>query len=227
LYAVHSQSKPQKREGFSQRERFVVNTGSDIYDDFYCQIYDTIHKKSFDFEMIKATNPSKNSVFLDVGSGTGDTVYALTRMGYQAYGIEKSPAMVRISQKKYPTIRIIQGDVMDPMKFDNDTFTHIYIRSTIDFIPDKYTFFRYCYSWLKPGGHLIIHVEEYPKAMEFKGVKYDTYKKENEWSERFVDKKTGNVRENEYCLYREPISEIDRKAMDSGFKKEAEGVYIK
>ena len=63
--------------------------------------------------------------------------------------------------------------------------------------------------------------------MEFNGVKYETYKTDNEWTERFVDKKTGKVRENEHCLYREPISEMDRKAMDSGFKKEAEGVYIK
>lgn len=230
VYAIFFfQSKPLKNEGFSQRERFVVNTGPDIFDDFYCQIYDTLHKTSLiEFtEMIKVTNPSKDSVFLDVGSGTGDTVFRLTQMGYRAYGIEKSPAMIRVSQKKHPTIRIIQGDVMDPMTFDNDTFTHILCtQSTINYIQDKYTFFRYCYSWLKSGGYLILHLEELPtKTMVFNGVKYDTYKKDNEWIERFVDKKSGNVRENEHCLYVEPISEMDRKAIDCGFKKEAEGVY--
>ena len=31
------------KEGFAQLEKFVVKTNGDAYDDFYAQIYDSIH----------------------------------------------------------------------------------------------------------------------------------------------------------------------------------------
>lgn len=164
-FFYRKQNKPLLNEGFSQKERFIVKTDSNIYDDFYAQAYDAIHKPvpRVNYELIQIINetrPSiKNSVFLDIGSGTGETVYRLKEMGYRAFGIERSPAMVRISRQKYPTIPITQGDIMDPMNYEKDTFTHLLCNYlTIYSISDKELFFRYCFSWLKTGGYLILHL---------------------------------------------------------------------
>lgn len=159
--------KPQRCgrfEGFTQNEKFILKQNENIYDDFYAQIYDTIHLPSQHngFELstiVKMTEPSRQSVFLDIGSGTGYLVNELHNAGYKAYGIDKSQSMVEESEKKYPSCQYKCGDIMDPMMFENLTFSHILCNSfTIYHFQDKTTFFRNCYHWLKPNAYLIIHL---------------------------------------------------------------------
>lgn len=266
-FCIKGSEETLSHKGFSQKERFVVKTSSNIYDNFYAQAYDTIHNpiRRVNYELIQIineTHPSvKKSVFLDIGSGTGETVYRLKEMGYRAYGIEQSNAMVRISRQKYPKLYIIQGDIMDPMKYEKDTFTHILCTYfTIYSIPDKELFFRYCFSWLNPGGYLILHLvdrnnfnmnfitmpqknkpnpydvfnllsnplsiikDNSETTTDFNGVKYESiYNNENvgknvaTWKERFTDKQTGKIRENEHHLYMESKDAILTFAKSCGF----------
>ena len=98
-------------EGFTQNEPFIVKLEEDAMDDFYVELYDTLHgvDKRSNLELshiIKTTNPdSKNSVFLDVGSRTGKYIYELNEAGYQAYGMKKMITW-RIIRKSY--IRILK-----------------------------------------------------------------------------------------------------------------------
>lgn len=267
-FFYRKQNKFSSHEGFTQKERFIVKTDSNINDDFYAQVYDVIHKPvpRVNYELIQIINetrPSvKNSAFLDIGSGTGETVYRLTEMGYRVYGIECSSAMIRVSNQKYPHLHIIHGDIMDPMKYEKDTFTHILCTYfTIYSITDKQLFFRYCFSWLKTGGFLVLHLvdrnkfnmdfitetqhvkpEPYDifsllsnpflnndKTIDFNGVKYESnYNNENvgknvaTWRERFTDKQTGKIRENEHHFFMESKEMILSYAKECGFsiKKE-------
>jgi len=111
------------------------------------------------------TNPdTKNSVFLDIGSGTGCVVNELTQAGYTAYGVDQSEAMVDISEAKYPEIEIFQRNVTDAMCFDKGLFTHILCTNfTIYELKDKNIFFRNCYHWLKPNGYLVVHLVDREK----------------------------------------------------------------
>lgn len=153
-------------EGFSQDNRFVRKENGNIYDDFYVEIYDQLMQpnKRTDFEidkMIEMTQPSqKNSVFLDVGSGTGHLVSKLQRRGYSAIGIDKSPAMVAICKKQFPDVQVKLGDATnDPMLFDRGTFTHILCTGmTIYQFSNKMEFLQNCYFWLMPGGYLILNL---------------------------------------------------------------------
>ena len=151
-------------EGFTQKEPFVLKENSAIYDDFYCQIHDEIHQpeQRRDFElmtMVKSTQPSKQSVMLDVGSGTGHLVNELREAGYKAYGIDKSEAMVSYSEKKYPKSEYRCENAVEPMAFEKSTFSHILCTYfTIYEIKDRPTFFRNCFFWLQPGGYLILHL---------------------------------------------------------------------
>tara|TARA_B100000282_G_scaffold296592_1_gene279061 strand:+ start:440 stop:1357 length:918 start_codon:yes stop_codon:yes gene_type:complete len=152
-------------EGFTQKEPFVVKLEEDALDDFYVELYDTLHRvdKRSNSELghiIQTTSPdTKNSVFLDVGSGTGKYIYELNEAGYQAYGIEKNDNMADYSQKLYPDIEVLSADVMQPIAFEKSTFTHILCTYfTIYYFQDKGQFFKNCYFWMKPGGYLVVHL---------------------------------------------------------------------
>ena len=92
------------KEGFAQLEKFVLKKDSDTYDEFYAQIYDSIHlpdpEKELD-EILKIVRPDKHSVFLDVGCGTGCTLNALTKSGAKCMGIENSDAMIQVAKRKH------------------------------------------------------------------------------------------------------------------------------
>lgn len=156
-----------QQEGFIQKEKFLVKTNKEIYDPFYVEIYDEINKtpKRIKKELSIITNITQadydHSYFLDIGSGTGFAVNELSELGYNAFGIDQSKAMIEYSEKKYPSSQYKCGDVEEPLMFDNGNFTHVLcLYYTIYQFKDKAAFFRNCYHWLQPGGYMIIHLVE-------------------------------------------------------------------
>jgi len=152
-------------EGFSQNSKFVLKQNADVYDDFYVEIYNQLMQpcKRVDFEIdsiIQMTDPNVDtSVFLDIGSGTGDLVDRLHRRGYVVFGIDRSQSMVNFAEKKYPEAQIKCGNVNEPMLYDRGTFTHILcVGMTIYQFSDKMEFFRNAYYWLMSGGYLIVNL---------------------------------------------------------------------
>jgi len=182
LYLYKLTSKPRYVENFSQKEQFVVKKGDQLFDDFYAEIYDGLHNSEArnDLELIKVVKNSNlnenDSVVLDIGSGTGNTVENLNEAGYTAYGIDKSKSMVEYSQNKYPNIEIKQGDVLDSMAFEHNTFTHILCTYfTVYYIQDKPLLFKNCYHWLQPNSYFVLHLVDLPKFTKIIPVgKYDT-----------------------------------------------------
>lgn len=154
-----------KSEGFAQDAPYVIKRNDEVYDSFYTGIYDYLNKtkKRAKYEMsqiVESTQPDKqNSVFLDIGCGTGCIVNQLTESGYRAFGIDKSDAMVKMSAYKHPHIAVKHGNAENSMEYDRETFTHILcLNKTIYEFPDKVAFFRNCHHWLVPGGYLIVHL---------------------------------------------------------------------
>jgi len=157
-------------EGFTQKEPFVLKRGQDAFDEFYTEVYDELYdvplrSQNELIQVLKNTEPStKESVFLDVGSGTGYVVNQLVEAGYEAYGIDKSQAMIDFSEQKYPEAEYKCGDVVDSMAFDTGKFTHILCTNfTFYLIKDQRTFLQNCYFWLKPNAYLILHLVDYDK----------------------------------------------------------------
>lgn len=170
IYLLHQYTKPNIQpanmsEGFTQVQPFVLKVNEQIYDNFYTEVYDEIHctKKVCQWtieQVLKMTEPTaRNSVILDLGSGTGSLVNKLCKIGFSAYGLDKSKEMVDYAEKMYPEIEVKLGDVKDPMLFERSTFTHILCTQfTIYEIQDKVGFFRNLYYWLKPNAYLILHL---------------------------------------------------------------------
>ena len=172
VYYLYKFSEPPKKkvEGFTQESPFVLKTDLAVYDDFYAEVYDGITDRSKTcqrelYEIIKMTEPdTTNSTLLDIGSGTGCAVAELTDAGYNAYGLDKSEAMIDISQAKYPDLTFIKGDMVDAMAFEKGLFSHILCTNfTIYEFPDKKVFFHNSYHWLKPNGYLIVHLVDKEK----------------------------------------------------------------
>jgi SAM-dependent methyltransferase len=166
IYFYKKQNLSPFYEGFSQNSKFVSKFQDDKYDDFYVKIYDSIMvpKKRVDYEVskiIEMTEPNAKSIFLDIGSGTGDLVYSLNSNGYKVFGIDKSKSMVDQSDKKYPDVQVKCGDAKEPMLYESNTFTHILCMGlTIYEFDNKREFFSNCYFWLKSGGYLVLHLAD-------------------------------------------------------------------
>ncbi len=163
ILIVANKHKP-KVEGFSQSAKFVTKNNNNLYDDFYCSIYDDLvfdtTKNKFELDELKYISKlSKESKVLDVGCGRGHHVKYFKDMGAESIGIDKSKAMINLSKKKYPMCKYKHGDVLDSMHFKQNKFSHIVsLYFTTYYIEDKMKFFKNAFKWLKPGGHLVLHL---------------------------------------------------------------------
>lgn len=171
LFFLQLARRHTKFEGFTQSEPFVSKSGAAAFDEFYAEIYDRLYKTESRsaaeaMDIVKATQPDKeNSVFLDVGCGTGCLVAELKKRGYHATGVDRSSAMIEIGKERLPSCRkndaIKVADALDPMLFERGVFSHILCMDrTVYGFEDKVGFFRNCKHWLRAGGYLVLHLVE-------------------------------------------------------------------
>ena len=152
------------KEGFIQREKFIIKKGNDIYDDFYSSIYDELVydnvKNDFEIgEIARLIKPTQKSSVLDIGSGNGHHVKLLQNAGYNVEGVDKSKSMVNYAKNKYPKCKFKQGDALESMLYPRNSFSTITcLYFTIYYIKDKQLFLQNCYNWLKPGGYIVLHL---------------------------------------------------------------------
>ena len=152
------------QEGFVQRKKFVLKEGLECYDDFYSEIYDDLVldqvKNDFEIgELSRVINITNKSRILDIGSGSGHHVSALKKLGCHAEGVDASPSMVRIAQKKYKNCRFKEGNALDNMIYPANSFSTVTcLYFTIYYMEDKQKFINNVYDWLMPGGYFLLHL---------------------------------------------------------------------
>jgi len=156
--------KKNPKEGFEQTEKFLVQRGPEVYDDFYADIYDylvfNIIKNQYEVgEIVNKTTPSSESIILDVGCGTGHHVAELASQNLNVLGIDSSQAMIKKAKENYPNNKFEVLDALNSNAFKPNSFTHILcLYFTIYYMKDKMHFFHNCMNWLMPGGYLVIHL---------------------------------------------------------------------
>jgi SAM-dependent methyltransferase len=147
-------------------DKFLFKEGTDIYDDFYANIYDYLvfNKIKNDYEIgtiVNLTKPNEKSVIADIGCGTGHHVNDLGTKNLNIIGIDISPSMIKKAKENYPYLahNFQAGNVLDNFLFKDNSLTHILcLYFTIYYIKDKMKFFYNCMNWLMPGGYFIIHL---------------------------------------------------------------------
>lgn len=164
LIMVFKGLKSGKIEGFEQNEQFLFKSGSEVYDDFYADIYDYLVfnnlKDEYEVgEIMNKTSASSQSKILDIGCGTGHHVAELSGRSIDVIGIDISPSMIKKAKESYPNYNFEVKDATNSQIFASNTFTHILcMYFTIYYIQDKAMFFQNCSNWLMPGGYLIVHL---------------------------------------------------------------------
>jgi SAM-dependent methyltransferase len=164
-------------EGFDDGEVFkdkfdMRRTFAEIYDTFYVSICDKLVmndiKNTYELKHLNSISSlGGNSVVLDIGSGTGHHVGALTKEGVDTTGIDISEAMVEFSKGKYPDAKYICGDIQESNLFNPGSFTHItclyftiYCMNGADGIKNM---MKNCYQWISSGGYMMIHLVDRDK----------------------------------------------------------------
>ena len=159
------------KEGFEQSEPFVLKRDADMYDDFVIPVHDLVHHTSKTSDtlanhIIKNTQADpENARILDVGCGAGHLAKAFAQQHISVVGVDKSTAMIQHCKSlALPQSTWMCDDIINPMLFEPDSFTHI---TCVDFtlyeLPKKTDFFRNCKSWLLPHGYLVLHLVDMDK----------------------------------------------------------------
>lgn len=157
------------KEGFDEKKQIIKRNGNEVFDDFYCNIYDDLvlckEKNIFEINtLFQKLNCNKNSKVLDIGSGTGHHVNLISKKCNNVTGIDKSNSMVKKAKSNYKNLNFQHNDALNTMIFHDNTFTHITcLYFTIYYIKDKEKFFQNCFYWLKPGGVLLLHLVDVNK----------------------------------------------------------------
>ena len=152
------------KEGFEQNEQFVFKQGPSLYDNFYASVYDKLSNTTIDspFEIgtiLTATQPTSQSIILDVGCRTGSRVSKLSEQNLEVIGIDVSPFMIKKSLMNYPDHKFIVGNALNVGQFQPLSFTHILCLDRIIYtFEDKRQLVNNFIDWLMPGGYFMLHV---------------------------------------------------------------------
>ena len=107
-------------------------------------------------KLVRLLNVNSDSVFLDLGCGTGNYTAALQKAAKTLVGIDISKGMIEQAQAKFPEIHLICGDVTS-LPFDSETFDGAFAIQLIHHIKKKEIFFKEAHRVFRKGGCLAIH----------------------------------------------------------------------
>jgi len=164
LYLFKYAKKNQSIEAFTQKKKFLIKDNNTIFDDFYCDVYNTLlrdeNKDQYEIDEIKKmTNLNDNTKILDIGSGNGHHVNLLQNVGAKILGLDKSHHMTDRARKAYPKCKFKTGDFMNPSILKNKKYDHIVcLYFTIYYIENKSKFFKKCFKLLNSSGYLFLHL---------------------------------------------------------------------
>ena len=169
-----------QREGFTDMASEVFLSNEDLYDEFYASVYDQLTQNArmteqkctlIVNEWKKTGNKMEFSDVLDAGCGTGIASVCMSKLGAKSVlGVDKSKAMItraetvtlaesKLSEEQKNKVTFREGDLLNPSAVGGSSVTNaICLYFTIYYLPDKESFFRNMFLWVKPGGELVVEV---------------------------------------------------------------------
>ncbi|XP_056625382.1 phosphoethanolamine methyltransferase isoform X2 [Triplophysa dalaica] len=166
LQKVRRDVVEQHQGGFSTFQQFLDNQqytrrGILLYEKMFGSGYVSTGGPRTTKEFVEMLNLTPGQKVLDVGCGIGGGDFHMAKtFGVEVLGMDLSSNMVEIAMERAVTekLPLVQFEVSDATKrsFPDRTFDVVYSRDTILHIKDKVDLFRKFYSWLKPGGKLLI-----------------------------------------------------------------------
>ncbi len=128
----------------------------------YFQVYDSLNElipySALLSTIVEMLDIHDGDTVLDAGSGTGNLSILITQAGGKVVAFDSSQEGMALHRCKQPTAILINGDLMNPLPFDNSSFNKICSNNVIYTIPKKYreSLFREFYRILRPGGIIVV-----------------------------------------------------------------------
>lgn len=96
---------------------------------------------------------------LDVACGTADQAGSLTRAGWQAWGLEPSPGMLRLArlrrQERGEEVILVRG-IAERLPFADDSFDCVVCQGSLDHFAEPERFMAEAARIVRPGGRVVI-----------------------------------------------------------------------
>ncbi len=125
------------------------NKISRVYDVSRAANIETVKK------MIKLLRIDSISLIVDLGCGTGNYTYALSKSSKNIIGIDSSIGMINEARTKYPDLQFINGDTMD-LPFISAIFDSAVAIQVLHHISNKEKFLKETNRVLKNGSYIAI-----------------------------------------------------------------------
>ena len=84
--------------------------------------------------MLKMINPAPGETLVDIGCGTGESLMPFIKMGIEVTGIDPSPYMLDIAQKKLKNHADLHRGFAEDLPFDDNSFNHACLFTTLEFV---------------------------------------------------------------------------------------------
>lgn len=132
----------------SLREHNAMEWDAKLYNDKHSFVY------NYGESLIKKLDPKPYERILDLGCGTADLTYQISKITNNCIGIDNSYDMVALAKQQYPELEIYQKDATD---FDFDQpFEAIFSNATLHWILDYKSCAESIYRNLKTKGRMVV-----------------------------------------------------------------------
>jgi 2-polyprenyl-3-methyl-5-hydroxy-6-metoxy-1,4-benzoquinol methylase len=99
---------------------------------------------------------SAGGLLLDIGCGDGAVVYAASRKGFEAYGVELSDFLIQYATALYPSIRVYKSITLLPSHIIQQGFQLILLRDVIEHLYEPQEELRKINAMLRRDGYLYL-----------------------------------------------------------------------
>lgn len=103
--------------------------------------------------VVALLNPKQGETILDLGCGTGDLAYEISKAGAAVTGMDLSTPMIDAAKAKYPDIRFLVGDATS-FKLDEEVDA-VFSNAALHWVKDPERVIACVWDALKQGGRFV------------------------------------------------------------------------
>lgn len=124
-----------------------ISWDAELYKDKHSFVY------NYGVSLIELLNPKKEERILDLGCGTGELTYQISKLSKEVIGIDKSQEMINSARENFADIDFEVGSA-ENLNF-TEKFDSVFSNATLHWVKNYQATIQSIYRNLKPGGKIV------------------------------------------------------------------------